>query len=176
MCVPSPRPTCPPRRQPTCAASPSHPIPSQLPQSSHGGHTLTSPKTASGPQRIFFVFWVKPWEAEERCEAPLGLCPALPRPQQTLPCLPASLPPGSPPTSEAELHLPLAAARQVGEPPDADAERHRAEGRQHRPPAVTQSRLARPVRQPAPSRCPTGTPQGRLRAHGGPPAPALGYG
>lgn len=119
---------------------------------------------------------MKPWEAEERCEAPLGLCPALPRPQQTLPCLPASLPPGSPPTSEAELHLPLAAARQVGEPPNADAERHRAEGRQHRPPAVTQSRLARPVRQPAPSRCPTGTPQGRLRAHGGPPAPALGYG
>lgn len=74
-----------------------------------------------------------------------------PRGRQT-PSLPPSRPAWPGPTSEAELHLPLAAARQPGEAPDADAERHGAGEGQRCParPGVTQPRLAQPVRPPAP--------------------------
>lgn len=78
---------------------------------------------------------------------PAGSAAGRPRPAR---------PPG--PTSEAELHLPLAAARQPGEPPDANAEGHGAGGGQRGParPGVTQPRLAGPVRPPAPR---PGTPR-----------------
>lgn len=77
--------------------------------------------------------------------------------------MPPSLPTG--PTSEAELHLPLSTAWQVGEPPDTDTERHGAAGQQRSPaprpapapqpapPAVTQPRLNRPVRLSPPCPC-----------------------
>lgn len=124
---------------------------------------LTSPKTASGPQRIVLVFWVKPWEGEGRREVPAGQPgPAhLPRGRQT-PSLPPSLPAWPGPTSEAELHLPLAMARQAGDPPDADAERHGASGGQRcrvRPcSACRDSALTRPAGSAA--RCPHRRPTG----------------
>lgn len=52
-------------------ATPSWSLPQcPLPWSSPLDTTLTSPNTASEPQRIFLVFCVKPWERDRR----LGLC------------------------------------------------------------------------------------------------------
>lgn len=79
---------------------------------------LTSPKAASPPQRIFLVFWVKPGKERGGVRRRRGSTGRPPGGRQT------PSPPG--PTSEAEMHLPLAAARQPREPPDSDAERHGA--------------------------------------------------